>query len=831
MLPMGLAATRNAILKIFWGGFLLLTALYCLLAFLPYTYSSLIKGPPYAWIPWFVRHDPALYWLALGAGVGAYWPLHKPISKLWLFGLQAAVGVYLTAWPVLPSLHSDWRAYLCGLGALALLIPVVALDTVESLCARRRSGPTAQLDYSTAMVVASLVALLWAAGAQGRLYSEAHSLTLGLNALELAAWSVLCHILFAILILSILNLIWLLASKTSRPSVARALLTGLFLFGILWLVLIRFLGNGLSFEGWAAQVFGASFAAALTLLGFSLVLPFLQFHAVRRERPVARGRNLFPLALALAFGLFIVALPALIQGGDWNGVIQHTVALAGWLVLGICAYQIRRPAANYSVATILGVLLLAGVGYKSLQASEIFWGKPLGQTDDDIVRAEESYAVHDASFDLVDDALGNERHEPCGDLCRILRQYTNIANFESQVNVRLVDPLVRTQAERPNVFLFVIDSMRPDYLGAYNPKADFSPNLDAFARDGVVIHQAYTQYAGTSLSEPAIWAGTMLLHDHDFATFPKVNALEKLAQVDGYQMVVSYDTFLRQMLSPSDDLIALDADKLWNQVEVCSTIRQAEQALERNSNRLRPIFFYSQPMNVHQFAHNDLPRMTAANWQARPGFVKRITYEVHQVDACMGGFFAYLKQQNLYDNSIIIVASDHGDATGEYGRYSHSLSIYPEVIRVPLIIHLPKSMREALVYDDRRVSTLTDIAPSLYYLLGHRPVIANAMFGRPLFMHSQAELDSYHRDELLVASDERAVYGILADNGRYLYATYDSPAKSYLYDLAEDPVGLHDVLTPALKKDYDERIIQHLQAIGDFYGYKPRLGTLLAAGN
>ena len=214
---MGLATIRNTILKILWGGFLLLSALYCLLAFLPYTYCSLIKAPPYAWIPWFVRHDPALYWLALGAGVGAYWPLHKGKSKLLLFGLQAGVGVYLAAWPVLPSLHSDWTAYLCGLGALALLIPVVALDTVESISARRRSDRTALLDYSTATVVASVVALLWAAGAQWRLYGEAHSVTFGLNALELTAWSVLCHILVAILILSILNLIWLMASKTSRP--------------------------------------------------------------------------------------------------------------------------------------------------------------------------------------------------------------------------------------------------------------------------------------------------------------------------------------------------------------------------------------------------------------------------------------------------------------------------------------------------------------------------------------------------------------------------------------------------------------------------------------
>ena len=44
-----------------------------------------------------------------------------------------------------------------------------------------------------------------------------------------------------------------------------------------------------------------------------------------------------------------------------------------------------------------------------------------------------------------------------------------------------------------------------------------------------------------------------------------------------------------------------------------------------------------------------------------------------------------------------------------------------------------------------------------------------------------------------------AAYGLLAGNGRYFYATYDSPAQSYLYDLATDPDGTQDTLTPALK--------------------------------
>jgi arylsulfatase A-like enzyme len=442
----------------------------------------------------------------------------------------------------------------------------------------------------------------------------------------------------------------------------------------------------------------------------------------------------------------------------------------------------------------------------------------------------EKYAGQDVSFQLAHHVLGNRREERCGDLCRILRQYTNIRDAHTSTEVKLVDPLLPSHGDRPNIFIFVIDSLRPDYLGAYNPRVDFTPNLDAFARDSVALRNVYTQYAGTTLSEPAIWAGAMLLHAHYLQPFPKVNSLEKLARVDDYQMVVSYDTVLSQLLSPSDDMVKLDTDKaLWNRFEVCSTVQQTESALDARSDKTRPVLFYAQPMNVHQFAHNDMPRLTEQNWRIRPGFNNRIAYEVHQVDECMGNFFAYLKARKLYDNSIIVLTSDHGDATGEFGRFSHSLSLYPEVLHVPLIVHLPESMRGKFVHDDSRIAALTDIAPTLYYLLGHRPIRRDPMFGQPLFAETREELDSYQRDELFVASDVRAVYGILADRGRFLYTTYDSPAQSLLFDLASDPHAERNIATDALKQQYDERIIEHLQAIAGFYGYKPSVGSLLAA--
>jgi len=233
-------------------------------------------------------------------------------------------------------------------------------------------------------------------------------------------------------------------------------------------------------------------------------------------------------------------------------------------------------------------------------------------------------------------------------------------------------------------------------------------------------------------------------------------------------------------------------------------------------------------MNVHQFARNDVPSAASQHWQGPVGMSGRISYEVHWVDSCLGGFFAYLKQRGMYDNSIIVIASDHGDATGEFGRSSHSTSIWPEIMHVPLIMHVPPKMREHLVYDDARLSTLTDIAPTLYYLLGHRPIRQNPLYGRPLFAETRQELDRYRRDDLLLASDVRAVYGILTADGRYLYTTYDSPAQSYLFDLAQDPNAEHSVLTDELKQRYDEEIIEKLHMIGDYYGYKPGVGSLLA---
>lgn len=837
----------NTLLRLTTGTYFVLTSIYCLLAFLPYTFFFLIKAPPYAWMPWFVHHQAALYFLATGCAVFANWWTQKPETshrrrfKIGVLLLLTA-GIYLSFRPFLATLQDNDAAYGWSLVALLFLAAIV-------LWGQFRKGPAPQSDrdggevgYSVGVLAACIVSIVYAAGSRLRVYSETGTTGVHWADAELTLWSLISHVVLGVVIVSAINLIFLLAARSARPQWSRRVGVSALVLVSLWVALARFLDNALSFAGWPARIYAGALALALTLWGFSIVRPFLdaaqndaaQDNEKARVSGLISGSRFSARILAgvvlLAAAACAIAFPYLVHGADWSGFLEGTLALIVWITISVCLSRLRPAHNKYSALVI--VLVVAGciATYKTLQATEILWSKPLGATDDEISLALEAYGGQDISFQLAHHILSNRPGEVCGDLCRILREYTNIRDAKARVDVQLVDKLTPADDSRPNIFVFVIDSMRPDYVGAYNPQANFTPNLDAFARDSVVLHHAYSQYAGTSLSEPAIWSGAMMLHAHYPQPFSRLNSLDRMLHADDYHMVVSFDEVLSTLLPTDDPIVKLDTGtKLWNELELGSTLQQARVALDAPRDSGQPVFFYAQPKNVHQFARNQVPSPTSQHWQAPEGMSVRISYEVNWVDKCLGDFFAYLKQRGMYDNSIIIVTSDHGDATGEFGRMSHSTLIWPEVMRVPLIIHLPQKMREHLIYDDTRISTLTDITPTLYYLLGHRPIVQNPLYGRPLFAETKEELDRYPRKDLLLASDVRAVYGILTADGRYLYTTYDSPAQSYLFDLNADPNAEHNLLTPTLKQRYDEEIIGHLHLIGDFYGYKPGMASLLAS--
>ena len=324
------------------------------------------------------------YWLALLAAATANQLGKKTRADALLFGTLTLAGIYLALRPFMPTLQNNWAAYWWSLIALLPLAMTAAWDLRQHWpAAKNEHKDISLLEYSSGTVVAIAVALIYVAGAAVHSHAEKVPLNFGLGRLEIIAWSLLSHVLVAIIVISVLNLVRLATRHASRPTSLRLVLNGLAIALVIGTVLDHFLASALSFEGWAAHLYASLFAVTLTLFFGYLVSPFL----AAGEAPA--GLSKFPLrSMLLPFAVVLsglaVVMPTIIGGGDWNGVQQSTFTIFFWIVLSLCVYTLRPRRQRYSAAAIVAVLLLAGFTYKALQASEIFWARALGSTDDDV---------------------------------------------------------------------------------------------------------------------------------------------------------------------------------------------------------------------------------------------------------------------------------------------------------------------------------------------------------------------------------------------------------------------------------------------------------------
>jgi arylsulfatase A-like enzyme len=108
---------------------------------------------------------------------------------------------------------------------------------------------------------------------------------------------------------------------------------------------------------------------------------------------------------------------------------------------------------------------------------------------------------------------------------------------------------------------------------------------------------------------------------------------------------------------------------------------------------------------------------------------------ISYLDAELGALFDALRERGLYDRTIIVITSDHGEAFGEHRLYGHANSLYGEVLQVPLIVRYPQLIA-AGSHVPRTVS-LRDLPATLAQLANLEPVYQFP--GRSLFGTSAAE--------------------------------------------------------------------------------------------
>ena len=780
------------------------TALYALLTSQGLIAPQFLEPELLPLLAWFSQ-----YWPAVTTATAVLWivPRGTPSSRPGFFGWVTTIlwlGTAAMAWSgrSLATLVPGETALACGLAAVAMLVLLaIAEQPAEGVWVGEARPHTAS-DFFACLLAAFVLA-----GVDGAVVAFGRE-PVDLTSDALHMWLVLRGPLLAgMATFLVLTLVRSVAGAFRRPVVAEAWGTVLAL-GVLfgWLVDRVVLPST-----WIVGGRDATVVAYLS--GLVLALVITARAAQRFENPEdGVGSVLGSLAPRLAghvlgFPLWLVAIVAVVfavsrlsEHVDWNAVEARLgLVLAGLLALGGARRLVRMPGSG-EPAVFLGFAMMGLAAHAGIDR---FAGP--------VAIEAQTPAGH-----WTEELLVAGAHGP-SELYDLLPGQTNIpsAHEVAPVQVDWAALSGPPAADRPHVFVFVVDSLRRDYLSPYNSAVTFTPAFDAFANDSLVFSRAFTQYGASGLSVPSIWMGGPLLHKQYVTPFESMNALSRLVGHERYAEWISMDHILEVILPVTPALVPLDRRVPVRDFRLCRTLDEVRGRLADLPANGRPVFVYSFPQDL-SLAEINREGGAAVDDERYEGFHAPVASRVRRFDACFGAFVEDLKTRGLYDRSIVVVTSDHGDSLGEEGRMGHAQSLSPEIARVPLIVHVPPALRDRYSWDLDRPAYTTDITPTLYRLLGHQPVAPEPYFGESLAgLPGVARPAAANR---MIAASDGSVYGAVLDGASRLYVADAIRRRERAFRIGDgDRLGWALPVTPAMRRNGGDVIRSTVESLARQY--------------
>lgn len=322
-------------------------------------------------------------------------------------------------------------------------------------------------------------------------------------------------------------------------------------------------------------------------------------------------------------------------------------------------------------------------------------------------------------------------------------------------------PVGQDDGQPKHIVLIIVDTLRADALSCYGSDRISTPNIDAIAEDSWVFRNAVSPSSWTLPAVASIMTGVSpLVHKAKKPNTPLSGQFQTLGE---YLRDAQYQTAAigaNAMIRKEMGIAQGFDDYLWfsdatsqgpptplskigvgllgydDKLETGAAAFLTTRAI-RWQNRVKgmPSFLwlhyfdphapYAPPAEFAPQGTNRLPafRNTTAVRQGQMGVDPderewiRSLYdaEVRYVDSQVGVFMEALKQMGIYEESLIILTSDHGEEFWEHGGFDHGHTMYRELLSVPLIVKLPYSASKGTL--ETLVGT-ESITPTVLQLCG-----------------------------------------------------------------------------------------------------------------
>ena len=282
---------------------------------------------------------------------------------------------------------------------------------------------------------------------------------------------------------------------------------------------------------------------------------------------------------------------------------------------------------------------------------------------------------------------------------------------------KVIRPVDRSSTrQRPNILLYVVDTLRADHLGVYGYSKPVSPELDRFATDATVFDNCVAQSSWTRAAMASIftglWPAKHSANGRKDKLDPEATTLAELLQEAGYATVATvrnWNVFpvfgFRQGFENFQPVPKGKAGRV---------TALMESWLDTEADG-RPFFLYAHTVDPHgpyrppeQFRDRFFePGQEVLDLDRHPGFkatgelsrqeqekvVRHLLSlydgEIASNDQAFGELITVLEDRGLLDQTLIIYVSDHGEEFLEHGTWEHGRNLFAENLNVPLIIRFP----------------------------------------------------------------------------------------------------------------------------------------------
>lgn len=374
--------------------------------------------------------------------------------------------------------------------------------------------------------------------------------------------------------------------------------------------------------------------------------------------------------------------------------------------------------------------------------------------------------------------------------------------IDGRLNYPLQPLSVQTPAKPYNIVWLIAESWRADML---NP--DVMPHTWKFAQQAQNFTRNYSGGNGTRMGVFSMFTGLPGNYWFPFLRDHRGAAIIDVLQEQGYDIslytsaLFSYPEFDRTIFShvPADRMQALQKNGQPSWMNDRQNVSDLLRFIDTH-DQTKPFFgflFFESPHARYDFPEESVirrPYMDDINYATvsrealkndMAQIKNRYINAVHHLDSQFGRILDYLEQHQLLDNTIVILAGDHGEEFMERGYWGHNSTFVDEQVRTPLVLWIPGTT--AKVHD--KLTSHMDVIPTLMPYLGVQNPATDYAMGSDL-------LHGPEREYLYMSDWSRIAY---MDHDIKLSMNISGYAKSKISSANDEP------LNPAAQAEAQKR--------------------------